>query len=442
MKTAIRILIVEDEQNLREVLRSELAADGFDAAAASSGAEALRYLEERDADVVLLDLNMPGMNGIEVLKRIGALDLPPEVIVLTANVDVSTAVASMKLGAYDYQVKPADLDDLTILIEKAYEKKRLRTENLSLRSQIRREAEHRQIVGRDPVMLSCLDLARKAASSDFSVLIAGESGAGKEIIARFIHQESPRAERAFVAINCGAIPETMIESELFGHEKGAFTGAHARKQGLLELADEGTLFLDEIGDMPLALQVKLLRVLETGRFFRLGGTREHRVDVRFLSATNKDLADAIQRGAFRSDLYYRINGLTVRVPPLRERKRDIPLFIEQVLREHLPHRGKSFAPEVIRALSDYSWPGNVRELQNVVQRMLVLSRGDVVTEVDLPDDLAGTRSARGGRLEDVEREHILRVLSECGGHRERAAGVLGIHARTLRRKLTEYGVNE
>ncbi len=442
MKTAIRVLVVEDEQNLREVLRSELAADGFEAAAAPSGVDALRYLEEQEADVVLLDLNMPAMNGIEVLKRIGAFDLPPEVIVLTANADVSTAVTAMKLGAYDYLVKPADLDDLTILIEKAFEKKRLRSENLSLRSQLRREAESRQIIARDPVMRECLERARKAASSDFSVLISGESGAGKELIARFIHQESPRAERPFVAINCGAIPETMIESELFGHEKGAFTGACARKEGLLELANEGTLFLDEIGDMPLALQVKLLRVLETGRFFRLGGTREHRVDIRVLAATNKDLADAIQRNAFRSDLYYRINGLTVDVPPLRARKQDIPLFIDRILRETLPHGGKRFAPEVIRALSNYPWPGNVRELQNVVQRMLVLSREDVVAEADLPGDLAGARSARGGRLEDIEREHILRVLSEAGGHRERAAGALGIHPRTLRRKLRSYGVRE
>ncbi len=442
MKTAIRVLIVEDEHNVREVLRSELAADGFDAAAEPSAAAALAYLEERDTDVVLLDLNMPGMSGFEVLKRIGAHELPPEVIVLTANADVSTAVAAMKLGAYDYLVKPADLDDLTVLIEKAYEKKRLRNENRSLRSQIRREAENRQLLARSPAMLTCLEDSRRAARSDISVLITGESGTGKELLARFIHQESPRAERPFIAINCGAIPETMIESELFGHEKGAFTGAHARKQGLLEIANEGTLFLDEIGDMPLSLQVKLLRILETGRFFRLGGTRENRVDVRVLSATNRDLADSLQKGAFRSDLYYRISGLTVGIPPLRERKEDIPLFIDQILRETLPQGGKSFAPEAIRALSGYSWPGNVRELRNVVQRMLVLSREDVVTEADLPDDLAGTRSSGETRLEIVEREHILRVLSEAGGHREQAASLLGIHARTLRRKLREYGVRE
>ncbi len=442
MKNTIRVLIVDDELNVREVLRSELAADGFDAAAAASGAAALQFLDQRDVDVVLLDLNMPGMSGIEVLKKIGSFDLPPEVIVLTANADVSTAVAAMKLGAYDYVLKPADLEDLTVLVEKAFEKKRLRSENLLLKSQIRRDAENRQIIARCPSMRDCLDMAGKAARSGFSVLIVGESGTGKELLARFIHRESARSDQPFVAINCGAIPETMIESELFGHEKGAFTGAHARKQGLLELANGGTLFLDEIGDMPLALQVKLLRVLETCRFFRLGGTREHQVDIRVLSATNKDLTGAIGRGDFRSDLFYRINGLTIAVPPLRERSEDIPLYIEQIQHETIQHRHKRFSPEVVTALRTYAWPGNVRELRNVVQRMLVLSRGDLVTPADLPGDLAGAARARGERLEDVERDHILRVLSQTGGHRERAADVLGIHPRTLRRKLQEYGVRE
>jgi DNA-binding NtrC family response regulator len=291
-------------------------------------------------------------------------------------------------------------------------------------------------------MLSCLETSRRAARSGFSVLITGESGVGKEVLARFIHDESPRSENPFIAINCGAIPEAMIESELFGHEKGAFTGAHARKQGLLELANGGTLFLDEIGDMPPPLQVKLLRVLETGRFFRLGGTKEHQVDVRVLSATNKDLAGEISSGAFRSDLFYRINSLTVAVPPLRERKEEIPFLIEQVRQETLALRRKQFAPEVVHALTAYGWPGNVRELRNVVQRILVLSQGDTVTLADLPDDLAGTRRDAGARLEDVERQHILHVLDQTGGHRERAAEILGIHARTLRRKLQEYGVRE
>ena len=438
----IKVLIVEDEQNVREVLASELSADGFDVAAADSGDAALQHPDRRDADVVLLDLNMPGMNGIDVLKRIGTLEAAPEVIVLTANADLSTAVAAMKLGAYDYQLKPADLEDLTVLIGKAHEKRQLRSENVRLKTQIRRESENRSLVAASPAMAACMDAARKAAQSDFAVLIGGESGAGKEVVARFIHRESPRAEHPFVTINCGAIPETMIESELFGHEKGAFTGAVARKQGLLELANDGTLFLDEIGDMPLALQVRLLRVLETGRFFRLGGTRENQVDIRILSATNKNLAGEIEGGRFRSDLYYRISALTLRVPPLRDRREDIPLFIDQIRGESPAYRHKEFSPEVVAALVAYGWPGNVRELRNVVQRMLVLSRGNVVLPADLPEDLAQRPGEAAARLEDVEREHILRTLSQTGGHRERAAAALGINPRTLRRKLQEYGVDE
>ncbi len=442
MKNAISVLIVDDERNLRDVLRTELTADGFLATEAESGSAALEALAVRDVDVLLLDLTMPGMTGIDVLKKVRATEFPPEVIVLTANATVSTAVEAMKLGAYDYLMKPADLEDLTALIVKACEKKRLRSENLLLRSQLRRQSEHPAIIGRSRAMQECLETARRAASTDFSVLITGESGVGKELLARFVHRASPRADGPFVALNCGAIPETMIESELFGHEKGAFTGAHAQKPGMLELAGGGTLFLDEIGDMPSGLQVKLLRALETRRFFRLGGKKEVEVDIRIVSATNKDLAAEIGVSGFRSDLYYRLAGLTIPIPPLRERREDIPLFLEQVLGEMALRTPRRFSPGAVQVLTAYGWPGNVRELRNVVQRTLVLSLTEEVAAADLPPDIAGVRSSSAERLEDVEREHILKVLGRMGGQRERTAKALGIHVRTLRRKLQEYGVRE
>jgi two-component system response regulator AtoC len=442
MKNAISVLIVDDEKNLRDVLHTELAADGFLASEVESGQAALEALAARDVDVVLLDLTMPGMTGIEVLKTMRSLEFPPEVIVLTANATVSTAVEAMKLGAYDYLMKPADLDDLTVLIEKAYEKKRLRSENRLLRSQLRRQSERLTIIGQSSAMQECLETARRAAATDFSVLITGESGVGKELLARFLHRESSRADGPFVALNCGAIPGSMIESELFGHERGAFTGAHAQKPGMLELAGSGTLFLDEIGDMPPELQVKLLRALETRRFFRVGGKKEVQVDIRIVSATNKDLSAEIHGGGFRNDLYYRLAGLTICIPPLRERREDIPLFLEQIQGEMALRAPRRFNPEAVRVLTAYGWPGNVRELRNVVQRTLALSRNDEVSVADLPPDITGAHLSGGDRLEDVERAHILKTLGRMAGHRERTAEVLGIHPRTLRRKLQEYGVKE
>ncbi|MHB8843224.1 MAG: sigma-54-dependent transcriptional regulator [Nitrospirota bacterium] len=442
MARVISVLIVDDELNVREVLRTELAADGFSAVEAGSGAAALAVLQEQDVDVMLLDLTMPGMTGFEVLKQVRTLDFPPEVIILTANAAVSTAVEAMKLGAYDYVLKPADLEDLTVLIEKAYEKKQLRSENLLLRSQLQRQSDSLAIIGRSRAMLNCLETARRAAETELSVLITGESGVGKELVARYVHRGSSRRAGSFVALNCGAIPEGMIESELFGHEKGAFTGAHDRKPGMLELADGGTLFLDEIGDMPVALQVKLLRVLETRRFFRLGGTKELQVDIRIVSATNKDLAGEIQRGTFRGDLYYRLAGLTIGIPPLRDRREDIPLLLEHFRGEMALRVPRRFGPDAVQVLTAYGWPGNVRELRNVVQRTLVLAQNLEVTAADLPADIAGVRATAGDRLEDVEREHIVKVLARMHGHREKAADALGIHPRTLRRKLQEYGVTE
>ncbi len=438
----IKVLIVDDEKNIRDVLKNELVTFGHRTAAADSGATALALLDQEEFDVVLLDLNIPGMSGIEILKHIRAGDIAVEVVVLTADAAIPSAVEAIKLGAYDYLVKPVDLDHLSNVIGQAFEKKRLRNENMLLKTTIKREEDREQLIAESPVMRECIAMIAKVAQTDFPVLIVGESGTGKEITARTLHRSSLRNEGPFIALNCGAIPENMVESELFGYEKGAFTGAHARKLGLLELASSGTLFLDEIGDMPIPLQVKLLRVIETGRFFRLGGTRELKVDLRIISATNKDLSGAIEKGAFRSDLFYRIAGFTLAIPPLRERKEDIPLFIEQVQARNQAFKHKKFSPDALAILLKYAWPGNVRELQNVIQRVLLLSNGAELTPLDLPSDLCGAeRPAASGLLTDIEREHILKTLTRTGRQLEKAAEILGIHPKTLRRKLAEYGVD-
>jgi DNA-binding NtrC family response regulator len=438
----MKILIVDDEKNLRQVLSIELSADGAEVDTAEDGIQALELLEKKEYDVVLLDLNMPRMGGIEVLKNIRALDIPGEVIVLTANTTIAAAVEAMKLGAYDYLTKPFRLEELSPVIEKAFEKKKLRSENLILKTQIERQQDNRRIVAKSPAMLELLETVRKIAVSDFPVLITGESGAGKELIASIIHSGSKRPDKPFVAINCGAIPENMIESELFGYEKGAFTGAQARKLGLLEVANKGTLFLDEIGDMPLALQVKLLRVIETGAFFRLGGIREQKVDIRIVAATHKDLKAEIGRGSFRQDLYYRISSFIVQLLPLRDRPEDIPELIEYFTKRSPEFRRKRFSKEALAFLSRYPWPGNVRELQNVLHRALLLSKGDIIDPSDLPLDLCGMQQSGSTRLDDVEREHILKVLKASGGQRNRAAEALGIDPKTLYRKLAGYGVKE
>ncbi len=436
----MRILIADDEKNIREILRNELAAVMSRVEVAENGIKALELLEKDEYDVLLLDLSMPGMGGIDVLKKLNTLDIPTEVIVLTAHASIQTAVDAMKLGAYDYLTKPFKMAELLPIIEKACEKKKLRRENLLLKTHVKKQSEISSLIAESPVMRDVLGRARKVAQSDFPVLITGESGTGKELIARLIHNASSRAERSYVVINCGALPETMIESELFGYEKGAFTGAQAKKPGLLEIAHEGTLFLDEIGDMPLPLQVKLLRVIETGSFYRLGGTRELQVNVRILSATHKDLRAGIEKDTFREDLFYRISALTVHLPPLRERKEDIAPLIEHCRCSNPAFKQKQFSSDALKILSSHAWPGNVRELQNVVNHVLLLSKNDLIGPPDLPGDLEGRPGVGSIRLDDLEREHILRVLKQAGGDRSKAAEALGIHPRTLTRKLSAFGL--
>jgi len=418
---------------------SELSEDGFGVDKAESGTKAMELLEKDEYDVLLLDLTMPGIGGIDVLRRLKTLELTTEVVILTGNATVPTAVEAMKLGAYDYLTKPFKMAELKVVIQRAYEKKKLLTENLVLRAQVKRQSQAQRIITQNPLMLEILENVNKVALSEFPVLIYGDSGVGKELVAKAIHNQSKRVDGPFIPINCGAIPENMLESELFGHEKGAFTGAHARKLGLLEIANYGTLFLDEISELSPPLQGKLLRVIETKTFFRVGGTKEVGVDVKFVSATNKDIKSEMERGNFRSDLYYRISTLALYIPPLRERKEDIPLLVDHTIQLNPVFKKKKFAPEALEIFLEYAWPGNVRELQNVVHRALLLSKNDIIEPRELPSDLTLNPKVSGRRLEDVEREHILRILQEAGGQKAKAAEILGIDPKTLYRKLLSYG---
>jgi len=437
----MKILIADDDRNLRKVLFSELSEAGFKVSESENGIKAKDLLEKEEYDVLLLDLNMPGMSGMEVLQHVKDAEISTEVIVFTGNATVSTAVDAMKMGAYDYITKPFQIHKLITVIEKAYERKNLRNENLALKSQIKRQSKTSEIVTQSPLMFEILENIKKFAVSDLPVLVCGESGVGKELVARAVHDASGRRDAPFLPLNCGAIPETMLESELFGHEKGAFTGAHARKAGLLEIANHGTLFLDEISELNLQLQGKLLRAIETGSFFRVGGTNEVKVDVRYVSATNKEILKEIEEKSFRADLFYRISAFTVHIPSLRERKEDIPLIVGYIIKNNAAFRNKRLSKKAVEILSEYSWPGNVRELQNVIHRALFLSRGDTIESIDLPFDLIPRQKNTVKRIEDVEREHILQVFREVGGHKKKAAEILGIDPKTLYRKLSHYGIS-
>ena len=434
---AIRVLVVEDDEALREVLRDELSARGYDAVGAETVAAAIGRVAAEEFDVAVLDLMLPDGSGIEVLKRIAEDGLNTEVIVLTGYATVATAIEAMKLGAYDYLTKPTPLEELHLLVAKAAEKARLRRENAALKAQVEHLKPISGIVTQAPEMQELLDLVERVAAADIPVLIQGETGTGKELVARAIHSRSPRAAHPFVAINCSAVSENLLESELFGHERGAFTGAVERKPGLLEVADHGVFFLDEVGDVAPTVQVKLLRALETGEFLRVGGTRAVRADVRVVSATHKDLRRAVRDGEYREDLYHRLNGVTIELPPLRDRKGDIALLATHFL--ELSSGGKkSFTPRCLEVLESYSWPGNVRELRMVVQRAAILARSDTVDPKDLLLELWDWRhkgSWKGLTLAEVEREYITQVLAQHQGHRGKAAKTLGIDPKTLYNKL-------
>jgi len=452
MNRAIRVLVADDEKNLRDLVVRELSRRGLEVEGVGDGEAALARLRESPYDVVVLDMKMPKKEGIEVLRELQEFPEHPQVIVMTGFQEVSTAVEAMKLGAYDYLTKPTKIEELEILVRKAAEKGQLLRDNLALRAHAPGAAPFGGIVTRSQLMGDVLRIVDRVAPTASSVLVLGESGTGKELVARAIHERSGRAERPFVPIHCGALPREVLESELFGHEKGAFTGAVGSKPGLIELADGGTLFLDEIGDMEPDSQVKLLRVLETGMFFRVGGTRPRRVDVRLVAATNRDLAAAMKTGQFREDLYYRINTITVNLPPLRDRPEDVTLLAQHFLETNAIYGLKRLSPTSLAAFEAYSWPGNVRELLHAIQRGAILCKGDEITPADLPPEVAGGASAArgttgaaagappGNTLETMERQHIIGTLRQVAGHRGKAAALLGIDPKTLYRKILSYQI--
>ncbi|MFL6282495.1 MAG: sigma-54-dependent transcriptional regulator [Pyrinomonadaceae bacterium] len=464
MSRKIRVLVVDDDAVLRKLVSDQVARMGFDSAAAASGEEALDLLSKSDFDVVLLDIRMPGLSGLDALREVRKLEDPPEVIMLTADTSLGTGLEAMRLGAYDYLTKPATLDEIEAVIRKADEKRRLVRQNASLKDAVSRPSEESQsgFVYRSRAMEGLVALAENAARADSTVIITGESGTGKDVLARFIHARSLRADSPVISVNCAALPETLFESEFFGHERGAFTGATATKRGLIEAADGSTLFLDEVGEMPLQTQVKLLRFLEEGRFRRVGSTRDRASDVRVIAATNRNLAEDVTSGRFRADLFYRLNVISLHVTPLRMRREDIPALVEHFLalyRERFNRPALDLSEEARRRLDSYDWPGNVRELRNCLERAAALATDDLIeAEQVMPaPELSGegvnagdaassdegslsttTTSGAPVTLEQIERQHILRVLEGAGGNRERAAAILGISARTLYRKLREY----
>ena len=432
------ILIVEDERAQREALAGYLRKAGYDVVTAATGKEA--FEGKSTPDVVLLDLRLPDMEGLDLLKKLREMNPDTEIIVITAYGTVRTAVEAMRLGAFDYLTKPVDLDELLLIIGRALEKHERDLEVSFLKEEVEKFRPQTGLIGESPAIKEVLSMIYRVAPSNATVLITGESGTGKELVARILHAASPRKDRRFVAVSCAAIPESLLESELFGYERGAFTGATKPKPGKFELAHGGTLFLDEIGDLPISLQVKLLRVLQEKEVERLGSTVPRKVDVRIIAATNQDLRKKVEGGSFREDLYYRINTINIHIPPLRERKEDILPLAEFFLRKFSREMGKDikgFDREARKALLSYQWPGNVRELINVVERAVVLTRKNIITA-----DLLMLEQLKSPfpTLEELEREHIKKALKISGGNLTRASELLGIHRNTLREKLKKYNL--
>ena len=440
----IRVLAVDDERPTRLLMERELPRAGFRVTTAESGEDALVAIRTQDFDVVLLDLRMPGCGGMEALRRIRESEAGAEVVILTGHPDVDTAIAAMKLGAYDYLTKPFKLAELEQVLRRAAERKRLQLENQALRRMVAQSEPSPLIVGSSRAVTELLATVRRIAPTDANVLIMGPSGTGKGLVARVIHDSSARARGPFLAINCSAFQDQLLESELFGHEKGAFTGATAAKPGLFEVAEAGTLLLDEVGEMSPAMQAKLLQVLDTREMRRVGGTRVHRLDVRIIAATNRDLPEAVKAGRFREDLYYRLNVVTLTLPPVRERKEDIPLLVEHFLARFgsAGYGPRRFTPESLQVLTDYPWPGNVRELANAIERLLILTPGEAIGPEDLPPNIRSIQGAADapGSLADMERLHILRVLKETQGRKAQAARILGVDVKTLNKKIRDYQI--
>ncbi len=454
MDQQIRVLVVDDDEGHARAVAESLERVGYDCVVATSGSEGLRLIEEQVFDIVITDLIMEGVDGMEVLAR-AKRELPDaEVVILTGHSTIKGAVSAMQAGASNYLIKPLDINELRTVADKASQSQRLHRSNIELQKQLNEKFGFEGVIGNSPAMHGVVAKLRQIAPTSASVLITGESGTGKELVAKALHINSPRKNKPFVPLNCAELSENVLESELFGHVKGAFTGADRDRIGRFQYANGGTLFLDEIGDMPMAIQVKLLRVLESGEVVRVGTNDPVKVNVRLLSATNRDLSDAIAEGRFRQDLFHRLKVVSIKLPPLRDRREDIPLLIDYFLKEASTAHDKSvtaIAPAVRKALMGYSWPGNVRELRNVIESMVVMDADGVLDVDDLPEDLqqvastgrsnghAGVDTLVGKSLEEIERHYIAETLKQTGGNREEAARLLGIGERTLYRKLKEYG---
>lgn len=437
-----RILVVDDEFAMRESLKDWLQEEGYEVGLAASGQEAVKMMKKELWQVVLLDLKMPGMDGIETLKKIKEIQPDAEVIIITAYATVNSAVDAMKIGAYDYIIKPFEPDEVEFQIKKIIAHQELALENVFLRQELEKEYEFDQIIGQSKPMQEIFKLITRVATTDSTILVTGESGTGKELVARAIHANSKRCFGPFVAVSCGALPETLLESELFGYEKGAFTGANYPKKGRFEIATGGTLFLDEIGDVSPKTQVDLLRVLQQKEFRRLGGNKVIKTDVRIIAATNRDLPEAISEKRFRKDLYYRLNVISIHLPPLRERKEDIPLLTRHFIKKLSLEMHKKPIPvskEAMEALMDYDWPGNVRELENLIERAMVIGHGKSIRPEDLPIRSAIVEGERKPKsLQEVEKFHIRSILEQNNWNISRCARELQIDRQTLYNKIRKY----
>ncbi len=447
MKKKVKILVVDDEAVIRDSFNDWLTELGYDVLLADNGSTALNLIAEKKPDIAFIDLVMPGMDGIEVLKKAKEISAQTGCIIMTAYGGISTAITSMKEGAFDYVEKPFCPGKVELLLEKLIEQQNLKQENFILHHRLDERFSFENIVYKSTKIQRVVELVKAVAKSNATVLITGESGTGKELIARAIHNYSNRHNRPFVAISCAALPENILESELFGHEKGSFTGAHAQRKGKFEIADKGTLFMDEIGDMSANIQVHLLRVLEEREFTRVGGNEVVKVDVRLISATNKDMKQEVSRGNFREDLYYRLNVVNIELPPLRDRKEDIPLLAEHFLRKFTLENQKDIdqiESEAMDILLKYDWPGNVRELENVIERAVILSKDNSVTKTDLLMEEIGTAGYKKSldSITEIEKKHITNVLEDCGGNCSKTASVLGISRMTLYNKIKVYGITK
>jgi two-component system response regulator AtoC len=440
----VKILVVDDEIVVRESLSDWLKDAGYQVFTAESGYEALEMIEKEKPGIMIADLMMPGMDGIELMKKAREQQPGLEVVIVTAYASIPTAITAMKEGAYDYIEKPFCPERAELLVRKLAEHQELLEENLSLRQRLDDHYRFENIITKSAKMQRVIEVIKVVAKSNATVLVTGESGTGKELVARAIHSQSNRHNKPFIAVSCAALPESLLESELFGHEKGSFTGAYAQKKGKFEFGEGGTLFLDEIGEMSAYIQVHLLRVLEEKEFTRVGGNEPIKVDVRVISATNKDLRKAIEKQEFREDLYYRLNVVNVELPPLRERKEDVPLLAQHFLNKFASENRKEisgFSPEAIEFLLDYDWPGNVRELENAIERAVILAKNSLITVDDLPQENLSLGYSIGSKksIKEVEREHILNVLRKAGDNYSEAARILGISRMTLYNKAKEYG---